>query len=90
MRESGRDPGGPAHVGAGGWRARAAHRTGLDAGDPRLDWTASGPTEARSLFVERDGRLALQCRPDGGSGLTAAEASVALDSIEARLRYRLP
>jgi hypothetical protein len=52
-----------------------------------LEWRAASPDDARRLLVERDGRLSFQVRPSGTAGSVMDGAQVALDYIEARVRY---
>jgi hypothetical protein len=78
----------------GGWELLATNGAGLAASEPwlaaspaaLLEWSSASPADARRLVLQRDGRLALRCRPSGLSG--AGDAQVALDYIEARVRYR--
>ena len=53
-----------------------------------LDWTSAAADEARRLPLERDRKLAFQCRPSGASG--EGDATVALDYLEVRVRYSAP
>jgi hypothetical protein len=80
----------------GQWLPLATNTTGLNAAQPYLpassaaliDWSSSSTEELRRLMLERDRKLAFQCRPGGSSGIHAQEAAVALDYLELRIRYR--
>ena len=79
--------GGPA-LSSGAWVSLASNAVGLNAA--LIDWQATSPAEAQRYATSADQRLAFQCRPAGGSGVSTQEASVALDSFETRLRYVSP
>lgn len=80
----------------GGWEALGSNSTGVTAASPwivappqaAIEWAASTPEEASRFILERDRLSAFQCRPSGASGRGAA--SVALDYLEVRVRYRTP
>jgi hypothetical protein len=85
-------------IAPGTWRALATNQVGVNATQPFLPtpntalmgWTAASAAEAQHYLRTRDSALAFQCRPTGASGVGAQEARVALDYIEARIRYAAP
>ena len=54
-----------------------------------LDWSSSSVAQALQKIAIRDGTVTLGCRPAGTSGIEPGEARVALDYIEARIRYEV-
>lgn len=82
----------------GGWRALATNSTGINLMQPwlpvpnaaRIEWSSASAVQARQFILERETQLVFQCRPSGTSGAVAAEAQVALDYIEVRVRYAAP
>lgn len=81
---------------AGGWAVLGQDGVGLGEGaldlplppGARIVFTATDAA-ARAYLLGRDGRLAVQVRPDGGSGTSGRAAEVGLDYLEVRVRYRV-
>ena len=53
-----------------------------------IDWSAATAEQAQQSLLARDRRLDFQCRPAGVSG--DGDATVVLDYLEVRVRYRAP
>jgi hypothetical protein len=78
----------------GSWQELAANNAAATSTLPHLpappaaliDWSSASADEAQSFFLERDASFNFQCRPSGVSG--QGNATVALDYIEVRVRYR--
>jgi hypothetical protein len=87
--------GGPG-VEKGEWTQLGSNTVGLNATQPYLPSpnqalidVTSTPEQTPRLILERDRKLVFQVRPSGSSGSESRqnEAAVALDYIEARIRY---
>ncbi|MBN2360968.1 MAG: hypothetical protein JXR83_16045, partial [Deltaproteobacteria bacterium] len=85
--------GGPA-LPPGSWQELASNSVGIAAAPPYLpappaaliDWTTASSSEIEDLIFESDNTFNFQCRLAGIPG--APDATVALDYIEVRVRYR--
>jgi hypothetical protein len=85
-------------LGPGAWLELASNASGVAAAQPYLgapattliDWRAPSAAVARRFLVERDALIGLQLRPSGPMGPDPGGSRVALDYVEARVRYVNP
>ena len=73
----------------GAWVRLESNAADVEAPAPLL-WESEGVAEARRLLLQRDLELHLALAPAHRSGNGPEEASVAVDHLEARIRYRWP
>ncbi len=76
---------------AGSWATLSTDLEICDASQSRVCsvWRATDPAEAKSFVATHVGQIVGQVRPLGGSGAAGGAASVLVDALEARVRYRV-